>query len=86
MPVTNALLLMLPPTSILFGLLVLEESHLVNEETIFNTMIITVFLSVFAHGITANPLSNIYSNLDFIKSKNKTHHENTDVSEMPIKF
>jgi len=72
--------------SILFGLLVLEESHLVNEETIFNTMIITVFLSVFAHGITANPLSNIYSNLDFIKSKNKTHHENTDVSEMPIKF
>ncbi len=72
--------------SILFGLLVIEESHLVNEQTIFNTMIITVFLSVFAHGITANPLSNIYSNLDFIKSKNKAHHENTEVSEMPTKF
>jgi NhaP-type Na+/H+ or K+/H+ antiporter len=72
--------------SILFGLLVLEQSHLVNEHVIFNTMIVTVFLSVFAHGITANPLSEAYSNLDFIKSKNKAHHENTDVSEMPVKF
>ena len=44
---------------ILFTLLILEE-HLAVSETLLVTVIITVFLSVFAHGITAGPLSRRY--------------------------
>ena len=43
--------------SILFGLLVLEEADLTNGPEIYLIVTWTVLLSVFAHGITAAPLS-----------------------------
>ena len=46
--------------SILFGLLVLEEAELTNGPEIYLIVTWTVLLSVFAHGITAAPLSNRY--------------------------
>jgi NhaP-type Na+/H+ or K+/H+ antiporter len=46
--------------SILFGLLVLEEADLANGPQIYLIVTWTVLLSVFAHGVTASPLSNRY--------------------------
>jgi len=41
--------------SILFVLLVLDHAHLTHESLVFNTVIVTVALSVFLHGVTALP-------------------------------
>jgi NhaP-type Na+/H+ or K+/H+ antiporter len=46
--------------SILFGLLVLDEADLANGPQIYLIVTWTVLLSVFAHGVTASPLSNRY--------------------------
>jgi NhaP-type Na+/H+ or K+/H+ antiporter len=46
--------------SILFGLLVLEEADLGNGPQIYLIVTWTVLISVFAHGVTASPLSNRY--------------------------
>ena len=43
--------------SIIFGLLVLEETALTKENEIFALVAWTVLISVFAHGFTAEPLS-----------------------------
>lgn len=43
--------------SILFALLVLEQVDGAAGETVFATATLTILLSVFAHGITANPLT-----------------------------
>jgi len=49
--------------SILYIFEVLEESaHIQGTPIIYNAVMITVLLSVFAHGITAAPLSKIYGN------------------------
>ena len=47
--------------SILFVLLVLDHAHLAQESLVFNTVIVTVALSVFLHGITALPGVNAYA-------------------------
>lgn len=47
--------------SILFGLVVLSSSELVSRSEIFATVIATVFLSVFAHGVTAFPGTGWYA-------------------------
>lgn len=55
--------------SIVLALLALEELKVFQGDTTFITVVfITVLLSVFAHGLTASPLSNIYSR--GINSKN----------------
>ena len=72
--------------SILFGLLVIDEADLNNGELIFNTMVITVFFSIFAHGITAYPFSQLYSKQGFIKSKDKKIEENIPVKELPTRI
>ncbi len=47
--------------SIVFGLILLEESNLPHEETILLAIYLTVGLSVLAHGITAAPLADRYA-------------------------
>jgi NhaP-type Na+/H+ or K+/H+ antiporter len=47
--------------SIVFALIVLEESNLPHEQTILLAIYLTVALSVFAHGITAAPLADRYA-------------------------
>ncbi|MBE2223448.1 MAG: cation:proton antiporter [Anaerolineae bacterium] len=47
--------------SILYVLAVLDED-LATKETIYNVVMITVFVSVLAHGISATPLANWYGN------------------------
>jgi NhaP-type Na+/H+ or K+/H+ antiporter len=52
--------------SILFALLVLEEFHIPGGEELAACVVLTVLLSIVAHGLTANPLSNIFG-----RNKNK---------------
>ncbi|MEM8993196.1 MAG: cation:proton antiporter [Acidobacteriota bacterium] len=47
--------------SILFGLLVIDRSELVNREEIFAVVLVTVLLSVLLHGITASAGASWYS-------------------------
>ena len=48
--------------SIVFAMLLAEESNLAHEETILVTVFLTVGLSVLAHGLTAAPLARRYAN------------------------
>lgn len=41
--------------SLLYGLLVLAEDGIQASDTLFNTMVVTVLISVFAHGLSAYP-------------------------------
>jgi len=66
--------------SILFGLLVLEKSHVPHSQLIINIVTLTVALSVFVHGITAYPVSKWYGERLI---KNKPLAEFVSVSEMP---
>ena len=47
--------------SILFALLVLEEFHIPGGDEIVACVVLTVLLSIVAHGLTANPLSNVFN-------------------------
>jgi sodium/hydrogen antiporter len=47
--------------SIVFALIVIEESQLPHERLIALAIYVTVGLSVFAHGLTAAPLSRLYA-------------------------
>lgn len=54
--------------SIVLALLALEELKIFPVDTTFiTTVFITVLLSVFAHGFTASPLSNIYARRNNVK-------------------
>lgn len=46
--------------SILFALLVLEEFHIPGGDEIAACVVLTVLFSIIAHGLTANPLSNVF--------------------------
>lgn len=49
-------------TSIVLALLALDELKVFPGDTTFITVVfVTVLLSVFAHGLTASPLSNLYA-------------------------
>ena len=47
--------------TILFGLIVVEETGIVHGDAIFAIAMITVLTSVFAHGLTASPLAKVYA-------------------------
>ena len=73
--------------SIIYGLLVIEKEGLPGGELIFTTMVITVLISIFAHGITAYPGSIWYGNR--IKSKKHLHDrmpEMNPVPELPVRL
>ena len=66
---------------IIYGLLIFEKESLTNSELMFNTMVITVLISVFAHGLTAFPGAELYA-----KSINKKKQYNDQMPEiMPVK-
>lgn len=48
--------------SIVYGLLIIENESLQGRELIFSIMVVTVLISVFAHGLTAFPGVNWYAN------------------------
>ncbi|MFN2176760.1 MAG: cation:proton antiporter [Anaerolineales bacterium] len=72
--------------SILYVFTVLEAEYLPAEKVIYSAGMITVLLSVFAHGITAAPLSNRYgARMSELKQVALAPVENEDVSEMPLR-
>jgi len=73
--------------SIIYGLLIIERSGIQGSELIFTTMVITVLISIFAHGITAFPGSIWYANR--IADKKDMHHrmpEMNPVAELPVRL
>lgn len=60
--------------SVLFSILVIKELPVPHSEQIFQIVIITVLLSVFAHGITAAPFSGIYAGM-LNRDKNRVSTE-----------
>ncbi|NEO24087.1 sodium:proton antiporter [Moorena sp. SIO4A5] len=72
--------------SILYGLLILEGDGIQGSEVIFSTMVLTVLISVFAHGLTAFPGANWYGNR---MARFKATHEIPELmprSEMPVRL
>ena len=67
--------------SVLFALLVLEESLLSDREAIIGVVMMTVLLSVFAHGLTAFPGVRWYSKR--MEGGERTEHRK--VGEMPVR-
>ncbi|MFQ6022129.1 MAG: cation:proton antiporter [Acidiferrobacterales bacterium] len=72
--------------SILFALLVVEESELLGRETILVIVMTTVVLSVFAHGLTAYPGANWYAARFAERKRKRDVPEHQTVSEMPVRL
>jgi NhaP-type Na+/H+ or K+/H+ antiporter len=65
--------------SIVFALLLVEEGGLPNDEVILVVTFVTVGLSVFAHGVSAAPLTRRYSEwLEAHPRKGRTMLEDED--------
>ena len=73
--------------SIVYGLTIIEQDNLQGSQLMFTTTVITVFMSVFAHGLTAFPGVNWYANR--ISDKQNTGDrmpEMMPVAEMPVRL
>lgn len=70
--------------SVLYGLLVIENNKVPGEPIIFSTMVLTVLLSVFAHGITAVPGANWYAKR--LSKMGREMPEMIPVPEMPVRL
>jgi NhaP-type Na+/H+ or K+/H+ antiporter len=68
--------------SILFVLLILEESEVPHRDDIFSITILTVALSVLCHGISAAPLAKLYAQL---VARMGECEEIQDVTELPLR-
>ena len=68
--------------SILFVLLILEESELPHREELLSITVITVALSILLHGITAAPFARIYGSL---AARMGECEENQPVVELPLR-
>ena len=68
--------------SILFVLLILEESELVHHDDLLTTTVITVALSALLHGVTAAPLAELYGRFC---ARMGECQENQSVTEMPLR-
>ena len=68
--------------SILFGLLVLEQLHSEAAKTILITAILTIGISIIAHGVSAAPLANWYARM---AREQGECPENEAVSEIPMR-
>ena len=72
--------------SILYVLLVLREGSLQGESLIFSIVILTVLMSVFAHGLTALPGTRWYARgLERLEERSEVH-EHKPLIEMPVKL
>jgi len=73
--------------SILYAFTVLEAKNIPDEGVIYSATMITVLLSVFAHGITAAPLSNRYgAEMSKFNKDDLAVVEHQDVPEMPLRL
>ncbi len=74
--------------SLLFGLLVLQDFHLSSEDRILSVVMLTVLMSVVAHGLTAHPAAAWYAR--HVERMRLTHDrelaELEEVSELPVRL
>jgi len=68
--------------SIVFGLMVLENTHLEKNEEIFLIMTIAVFLSILLHGLTSYKGAKWYCD----KIHKRKVHEHKKVEEFPLRY
>lgn len=68
--------------SILFVLLILEESEVMHREELLSITVVTVALSALLHGVTAAPLANIYGRM---AARMGECEETQPVDEMPVR-
>ena len=72
--------------SILYVLTVLAAEDLIGKETIFAVVMITIFMSVLAHGFSAVPFSNWYGKrIAELDKKGEADSEMKPVPEMPTR-
>ena len=71
--------------SILYCLLVLEEAQLAGNDLMYATVMITVLISIFAHGLTAVPAVNRYGAHTETMKDEPDMPELLPVSEMPVR-
>ncbi len=69
--------------SILFALLVVENSMLAARDEIVSIVFVVVLVSVFAHGLTASPAANRYA--ERMKHRDPEMDEHNPVAEMPLR-
>jgi NhaP-type Na+/H+ or K+/H+ antiporter len=73
--------------SILYIFIVLESESLPGLQLIYSVAMITVLFSIYAHGITASPLSNRYgSGIEAFDKKQIVTPETEQVPEMPLRI
>jgi NhaP-type Na+/H+ or K+/H+ antiporter len=70
--------------SILYIFTVMDSEALAGKEVIYTATMITVFLSIFVHGVTAAPLANWYGNR-VSKVVEPDTGEREEVPEMPLR-
>ena len=68
--------------SILFVLLILEESEVLHRNELLSITVVTVALSALLHGVTAAPLANLYGRL---AARMGECEENQPVPELPLR-
>ena len=71
--------------SIVFAILLAEESDLPNEETILLTVFLTVGLSVLAHGLTAAPLAKRYASWFEANPRDRVQAEAVEVTDTRLR-
>lgn len=72
--------------SILFALLVVEDSTLPVREQIMSIVMVTVLISVFAHGMTAAPGARRYARRIQPMKEDEGAAEMLEVAEMPVRL
>ena len=72
--------------SIVYGLSILDEDNLSGSDTMFNTMAVAVFLSIFAHGLTAFPGANWYGKKMSAQADSTPMPEMKPVPEMAVRL
>jgi NhaP-type Na+/H+ or K+/H+ antiporter len=70
--------------SILYIFTVMDSEALAGKEVIYTAAMITVLLSIFAHGVTAAPLANWYGNR-MTEVVDPDARERKEVPEMPLR-
>lgn len=73
--------------SLVYGLTIVEQDSLRGSELIFSTMVVTVLTSIFAHGLTAFPGVEWYSQHIATKhQQGKAMPEMNPVEELPVRL
>lgn len=72
--------------TVLFALLVLDESHLATRDEVTLIAMTTVFFSIFLHGISAYPLATLYARRTETMKDEMMEEEHAPVTPMPTRL